>query len=59
MNAICKNCGHHWISHVIYGPRGHGCQELVGDCEYGNCGCENFVPQNPIYEQKLNALSDK
>jgi len=46
MNAVCKNCGRHWLSHVIYGPRGHGCQELVGDYEYGNCGCEKFIPTN-------------
>ena len=53
MNDICKECGHHWLSHVIYGSKGHGCQELVGESELGNCGCETFVPTMPKYSQAL------
>jgi len=44
MNDVCKRCGHHWLSHVIYGPNGHGCQELVGESEPSSCNCETFIP---------------
>lgn len=47
-NEVCPKCGHHALDHVIFGPKGHGCQVMIGgEHERGTCGCTNYTPLDP------------